>query len=400
MNVIVKPTTVEELKGIWLELLLNNTDNVTKIAPLSTLNGIAYGTAKVGQRVLKDLALIETHIFPDLAFGQYLDKVAENNGIAPRFSASASSGYVRLVGTAGTTYVAGTQKFIGNHGIQFDLSANYTIPADGFGYALIQSTTTGESTNVNPLTINRVSPIPSGHSYCINEYVMSGGRDAESDDDFRKRIKQGANVLARGTISMLEQAFNKINSNVYRCFFNGINSNGQNTISILTQNGADLTTNELATLLIKGKQFFSLTDLKPDNVNGYGIQLKNITWTNVDVSVRLTLNDNVSPDDVRKEIQIRLNKYFDYRYFDNDKVEWDDLLGVVKSVPGVKYVLDNYFSPSVDSDIPKNTIPRMRGFIMLNPDGSLILNNAGTLNPIYYPSMPDFNYQSTVFKNL
>lgn len=397
---LIKPTTIEELKGVFIELLLNHTDNVTKVAPLSTLNGIAYGTAKLGQKTLKDLALVETHLFPDLAYGKYLDKVADDRGVAPRFKSSGSSTYVRVVGEPGTTYTPGVHEFTGNHGIKFDVETSFSIPADGFGYIKVRSQTGGEKSNVDPLSIVRVSPVPTGHSYCVNEFKATGGREEESDEDFRKRIKEGANILARGTISMLEQVFNKINNNVLRCYFGGINKSGQVVISILTQNGIDLTTSELNTLLLKGKDFFGLTELKPDCVNGYGIHLKNITWFPVDISARVRLEQNVNPDDVRKEIQIRLNKYFDYRYFNKEKVEWDDLLEIVKRTPGVRYVLDNHFYPGEDIPIPKNTLPRVRGFLLLNADGSVIANTNGTLNPIFYPSQPDFSYQKTVFKSI
>lgn len=400
MAAIIKPTTVEELKQIWFESLLNNTDRVTKIAPLSVLNGIAYGTAKIGQKTLKELALIETHLFPDLAFGEHLDRIADNSGVAPRYGATKSGVYVRVVGASGTTYQAGVHVFSGNSGVDFEIVNNFTIGDDGFGYVLVRSINTGEKSNVKPTSINRVTPIPNGHQYCVNEFMATGGRDVEADEDFRKRIKEGANVLARGTLSMLEQVFNMINNNVLKCYYHGINTNGQTVIAILTQSGEDLSNNDFSTLLLKGKKFFSLSELKPDGVNGYGISLVNVTWFPIDISVRLRLYDTVNQDDVRKEIQLNLNKYFDYRTFNKTKVEWDDLLEIVKNTAGVKYVLDNFFQPSADQYIPKNTIPRIRMFSMLNPDGSLIIDGSGNLNPVYYPSKIDVNYQKTVFKGL
>jgi uncharacterized phage protein gp47/JayE len=373
-------TTVDELKGIFIELMLNHTDKVTKVSPLSATNGIAYGNAKIAQRVIKDIALIESHLFPDSAFGTNLDTVAENNGIAPRLSLSGSTTYVRVVGTPGTVYNSGVHTFTGNHGKVFDIVTTSVIGVDGFSYIKVNSQEQGEITNVDALTLSKVTPVPVGHQYCINEFAATGGRDFESDEDFRKRIKEGSNILARGTLAMLQQVFIKINPNVFKIYYNGIDRNGKVIISIMTQNGADLTTPELNNILLKGKQYFSLTELKPDGVNGYGISLQNITWFPVDVSTRLILEQSVNPDDVRKECQIRLNKYFDYRYFNKKKVEWDDLLQIVKGTPGVKYVLDNYFSPATDILIPRNQIPRMRGFLMLNPDGSIIVNSTVPLN--------------------
>ena len=397
---IVKPQTIEELKGMFIELLMNHTDKVTKVAPLSVLNGISYGTAKLGQRILKDVALVETHLFPDLAYGSYLDKVAENFGVSPRFSASESSTYVRVVGIPGTIYTAGLNSFSGTQGVPFDITETYEIPDVGFGYIKVRSQGKGERVNVASLSISKVTPEPAGHKYCVNEYAAYGGRENENDEDFRKRIKEGANVLAKGTLSTLEQVFNKINNNVLKCYFRGWNKSGQVVVQILTQNGIDLTASELNEILLKGKDYFSLTDLKPDGLNGYGIKLENVNWFPVDISARLKIENNVNADDVRKEIQLRLNKYFDYRYFNKPKIEWDDLLGIMKATPGVSYVYDNYFFPQQDVVIPKNQIPRIRGFLMLNPDGSVITNSTNTLNPIFYPSTPDVSFQKTIYATI
>jgi uncharacterized phage protein gp47/JayE len=218
-----KLSTVEELKGIFIELMLNHTDKVTKVAPGSVLNGIAYGIAKLGQKTIKDIALIESHIFPDQAYGQYLNNIAKNYGVANRFGSSESSTYLRVVADPGTQYISGTHTFSGNHGIVFDLEENVTVGDDGFAYVKVRSQTTGETTNVDALTINKIIPLLSGHKYVINENRATGGRDTEDDDTFRNRIKEGANILARGTIAMIEQAFMLINSNVMKVYYNGIN---------------------------------------------------------------------------------------------------------------------------------------------------------------------------------
>jgi hypothetical protein len=398
---ITQITTLEELKQMFVELLLDKTDKVTKVTDGSVLNGFAFGTAKLGQKVLKDVAIIESHIFPDSAAGIYLDNVARLNGTSPRYGASKSSTYVRVVGAPGTTYVAGTTIFSSTQGQNFDVLQNYVIGAQGFGYVKVRSQNTGSITKVDPLTINRVNPVPVGHQYCINEFGAFGGKDAEDDTIFRRRIKDSPNILARNTLSYLEQIFNKIENSVLKVYYHGVNDQGQIVLAILTENGVDLTTPELNNILLQGEKFFGLNELKPDGFNGYGISLTNISWQPVDISFRVELFTSYNPDEIRKEIQIRFNKYIDYRTWEyNKRVEWDDLLQLVKTTPGVKYVLDNYFTPNNDVNVDVNKLPRIRGFLMLDPDGNLISDGANNLNPIFYPENPDFNFQSSVLSTI
>ena len=394
---ITRISTIEELKQIFVEILMNKTSKVTKVADNSVLGGIAFGAAKVGQKALKDIAIVESHIFPDSAFGTYLDTVAANYGIATRFNLAQSSTYLRLVADPGTNYIAGTHKFSGNHGLSFDLESNVTIGVNGFEYVKVRSIDSGNKTNVDSLTITTVSPIPVGHLYVINEYRAIGGRDIEDDADFRVRIKDGANLAASGTLAKMTQVFQKINSNVLKCFYQGIDPLGKATIAIATVNGIDLNSTELDDLLDRGQDYFNLIELSQWGTQSIQVVLQNIVWQPIDVSFRVELFASYNPDDVRKNIQIAIGKYLDFRYWaPYQKVEWDELLSIVKRVAGVKYVPDATFVPSLDIIVDVNKLPRLRGFLMLDTQGNILQNISGTLNPVYYPNQPDFSYQNTL----
>lgn len=398
---ITKITPIEELKQMFVETLLNKTDKVTKISETSVLNGVAYGVAKIGQKIIKDIAVVESHLFPDTAFGNYLDSIAQLRGVSPRRGASESSVYVRVFGIPGTQYIAGTHTFTGNSGVVFDIETTFTIPAFGYTYAKLRSQSQGLSTNVDPLTISKVSPIPTGHTYCINEYAAVGGQDIENDSLFRERIKREINGLARHTLSYLEHVFSKINTNVLRVFQYGFTADNKVLLGIATCNGIDLNPSEFNDLLVKGEQYFSLCELRPYGVNNIGIELRNINWHPIDISFRCDIDSSFDTETVRKNIQVNLNKELDYRYWTFDKkVEWDNLLDIVKKTKGVKYVADNSFYPNVDTSISKYTLPRIRGFQMLDLQGAILANFSGTLNPIYYPSNIDFLYQADVLSTI
>ena len=397
---ITRLTPIEELKEIFVELMLNKTNKVTKISDDSVLGGTAFGIAKVGQRAIKDIALVESHLFPDSAFGQYLDQVAANNGIAPRFGAAQSSTYVRLVAAPGTQYIQGTHTFRGIAGIVFDLEESITIGSAGFAYAKVRSQGVGIDQNIDPLTLNQVTPIPIGHQYVINEYAATGGRNVESDPIFRRRIKEGPNILAKSTLAAIEQAFMKINPNVLRVFYQGINSAGKTVLAIATQNGINLSNSELDQLLDNAR-IFALTDSRPFGNNNSGVLLKNIQWQPIDISFRVELLPSYDPDVIRKEIQIKMAKELDYRYWTSDsKVEWDNLLSIAKTNRGVRYVPDTYFFPNQDQAVDVNKLPRIRGFLMLDLNGNILSNTTGTLIPTFYPAEADFSFQQTVLRSI
>lgn len=192
-----KLTTIEELKEAFVEMLINHTDKITKVSPLSGLNAISYGVAKIGQKTLKEVALVETSLFPEFAVGKQLDDIAARTSLAPRFGESGSSVYVRLVGNPGTLYNKDLHTVKGVDGVDFSFESNVTIGNEGFVYAKLRSNTLGQNTNVEALSLTRVSPVPTGHSYIINEYNATGGRDIEDDDSLRNRIFEGPNILAR-----------------------------------------------------------------------------------------------------------------------------------------------------------------------------------------------------------
>jgi hypothetical protein len=144
-----------------------------------------------------------------------------------------------------------------------------------------------------------------------------------------------------------------------------------------------------------------LNELKPDGLNNYGIKILNVPQFPIDVSCRVDIDNSYSTDEIRKQAQIALGKVVDWRYWEQGTViEWIDLINAVKSVPGVRLTLDNFFFPNTNFTIPRGYLPRFRGFLMMNTLGTILENVSGTLNPVYYPAQSDFAYQITVLKSL
>jgi len=396
-----KLSTVDELKQIFTEMLLNKTDAVTKISDGSAVNGIAFGDAKIGQKIMKDVAVLESLLFPDSAYGSGLDNVMRLNGIPQRFGTTQSSTYIRVVATPGTTYNPLIQTFKSTTGVVFDVCDIYTVGAFGYGYVKIRSRVTGSLANCDALSINTIQNPPAGHKYCVNDYASVYGADVETDPFARKRCMDGPNTLSTGTISALEQIFMKINSNILKLYYSGLNSNSQIILSVLTVCGIDLNSSEINDILMRGQKFFSLTEMRPLSFNGYPVTLQPAKFQPIDISMRVDLDSSIDPDTIRIAIQTRMAQYLDYRYWRvGQSVNWTNLLEIVQFTQGVNYVSDAYFYPNSDVAIDVYSLPRIRGFQMLDLNGNLIKDLQGVLNPVYYPSEIDFIYQAQVLKTV
>lgn len=381
--------TIANLKNLWIEMFLNKTDRVSNIADGSVLNGIAYGTAKVAQKAIKDIAIVEAQIFPKSATGEYLDKSAALFGVSPRKEALGSSTYVRVFAEPGTHYEVGT-KFISKNGVQFTVDQFFTVDKSGYGYISVRSVITGSATNVEANSITEVSPRPLTHIECTNEYAAIGGRDYEDDETFRNRIINYNNKLSTDTMEGWTQIFQDLDSRILKVMNVGLGEDGKTHIYLVTQNGSFFTDDELEELLTKATPYFGLTELDLQG-NTLGIVIENAKWMYVGgeegVDFRVELSPNAVIADVRKNIQIAMTKYLDFRFWEaGKKVEWDDLLEVVKTAEGVKYVPDEYFFPYFDEEVPLNMLPRIKGFRMRDLEGNILYDSGSSLSNIFYPA--------------
>lgn len=399
---ITRITPVDELKQIFIEVLLNKTDKINDVGSESVLNGIAYGASKIGQKVLTNISVIEGHLFPDTAYGDYLDALARLRGVSPRFAAAPSTTYLRLIGEQGTFYQADTVQFTSLEGIVFKLEHDVTIGINGFAYGKVRSQTSGIRSRVAPLSINKVFPIPDGHIAVTNEYQATGGRDAEDDSLFRIRIKENVNQLARGTLSYLEQVFMKINPRVLRLHKGGTLSDGRLNMIVVPVNGQDFSDDEFNEILLRSEEFLALSELlSSTETTGYALSLSNVDWLPVDIEFRVDIDPAYDFDEVRASMQVQVQKLFDYRFWKyGDKVEWENLLYAIRNVDGVRYLPDTQFSPRADINVPQYRLPRVRRFLMRDLNGNIIYDNNGTLLDFYYPADADQSFQASVLNSL
>ena len=141
---ITKPNlTLEVLKNLWAELLLNKTDKVSDISDNSVLNAVAFANAKVAQKAIKDIAIVESQLFPETAQGEYLDRAGNLFGVPSRRGAIGSSTYVKVIGDEGTSYLTNVHEFVNTNGLRFQPEQDLTIGVDGYAYIKVRSVDTG-----------------------------------------------------------------------------------------------------------------------------------------------------------------------------------------------------------------------------------------------------------------
>ena len=402
---ITKIISIDTLKQMFVEILLNKTNKISDISNESVLNGIAYGCSKLAQRLLVNQGVVEGHLFPDTAYGDYLDDIAASRGIAPRFTSCGSTTYVRVQAAPGTVYPEGCT-FTSSNGIQFKSTKDYTVGIDGYGFIKVNSTQGGAASNVDALTINTISDNVPGHIACTNDYAATGGMDNESDDDFRVRIKESVNQLARNTMSYLEQIFMKINQKVLRLHRGGVDEKGRIVLIVVSVNGQDFTNDEFNEILSQSEKFLSLNEITRDTVSGFPITLVNTRWYPVDIDFRCDIDPAYDQAVVRRNMQLAVSKLFDYRYWGvNEKVEWENILYAIRNVDGVRYVADAYFLPNSDINITNYRLPRVRGFVVRDLGGGVLSDNYNnvtqfTYNDYFFPNENDKNFQQSVIKSI
>lgn len=382
--------TISFLKNLWIETFINKTDKVSDITDNSVLNATAYATAKVAQKALKDVAIVEAQIFPEEASGEYLDRAATLFGVTPRKGALGSSTYIRVYAKPGTTYTKGVNVFVSTNGVRFPIEETLIVGDSGYGYVKVKSESVGAFTNVDPNSIVTLTPIPNGHIECTNEYYAVGGRDEEDDEMFRIRILNHQNVYAEGTLEKLVQILQNIDSRVLKIMFVGVMEDSFIHIQIATQNGQELTYQELQTLLEGATPYFGVGDMI---VSGrlMGIKFENASWYEVGgekgIDFRCELEAGYDIAAVRKNIQVGMTKYLDWRFWEPGRqVEWDNLLEITKNTEGVKYVADQDFYPKVDEPVSEWLLPRIKKFVMRDLEGNVLFDMENQFSPVFYPA--------------
>ena len=122
-----------------------------------------------------------------------------------------------------------------------------------------------------------------------------------------------------------------------------------------------------------------------------GIKFENASWYEVGgekgIDLRCELEAGYDIAAVRKNIQVGMTKYLDWRFWEPGRqVEWDNLLEITKNTEGVKYVADQDFYPKVDEPVSEWLLPRIKKFVMRDLEGNVLFDMENQFSPVFYPA--------------
>lgn len=140
--------------------------------------------------------------FVDDAEGINLDKLGRNIGVYRR-DKEYSFGEVMLEGLEGTRITPFNLIIGTKDGINFQPIETVTIDNTGMATVKVKSMIAGVITNVEPNTITEIVTPIVGLIEVYNDEKTSGGRDAETDVEFRERYYQSLSKQGSSTINSI-----------------------------------------------------------------------------------------------------------------------------------------------------------------------------------------------------
>lgn len=147
----------------------------------------------VGEMYEFDLPEVVKLIFPEYAYGEFLDLHAKSRGMTRR-AAAAANGVLTITGEVGTTIQAGsifsTASVNDEPSVDYKVLTSVKIPGSGTVNVNVQCTQTGVVGNAPANTVVLVSSKITGITAVTNEKALTGGTETENDESLVDRITE------------------------------------------------------------------------------------------------------------------------------------------------------------------------------------------------------------------
>lgn len=289
----------------------------------------------------------------DFAVGQSLDNLVTLLGFVRR-AAIKATGQVTFYGLDGTQIPANTEiQTSGDSPIVFVTDSPVTI-SGGSATVNITAKVAGSNGNVAANTITVLTNPIAGVTSVTNQSATTGGRDAESDEEFRNRVKQSLSSAGAATLDAIRAGVLQVTGvtsvnveeNDTTTDYTGTGGLPPKSFRVLVLGGANddiaqaIFDNKPAGIQSYGSQSGTAYD---DAGNSYTMYFERATEVAIYVNVTLT-KDSTFPQDGNKQVETAIISYIGGVDADGNEhiglgigedVIYNEVVAAVMSVQGV-----------------------------------------------------------------
>lgn len=340
---------LKDLIGIFV----SQTEKVTSFGKDGIVRGIFHSVSNVVSEMWNDLYQTKRQMQLTTAEGNDLIEFGERRGV-PKNAAAKSSVVLIFNGPDNTVISAGTNiKSIIDSSIVYTTKVEITlgsanpnivrpIKANSIGDIVIaESVATGSQTSVDVNELTVIDPEIAGVTV-TNLVPSSGGKDIESDDEYRERIKNIIDSLAQGTQAFYEALAMKADSTVMKA--KAIKSQYGGVDVYLVKNSlGDYDNSELSTIASY------IYDYQKAFQN---ISCKNAIRRSIEVRGKFLIKSGYTNDQVFSAIASKIASYISGIFKFTTTVKFIDLVNEIAEAEGLTSIdLSNFYLNGAQADI-------------------------------------------------
>lgn len=329
----------------------NNGSTLTDFNQGSAVRSIFNAVAAILARLYYNMHTVYRSSRILTATGTDLEKLVAARSITRR-SASKATVVLKFSGTDATNVPTGTQAST-KDGITFSTTESGDI-SGGSVELDAEADVAGKSGNVKANTITTMVSSVTGVDSVTNEKQSSGGFDTETDEQLRNRAVTQLATLSQGIQASYNAWATEANSEVLKAKarWNPPGYSDRTVVAyVVKDNGGTFDTPDLGNIEAYIQTKAPL---------GVEVKCENISWTIVDITVKVRRKSGFSLADVDTNITNNLNLYLDWREWDwGDDVEWADIFSLVNNTQGVDDVEKATFVPSSNVPVSEFSIPKL-----------------------------------------
>jgi len=329
----------------------NNSSTLTDFNQGSVVRSIFNAVAAMLARLYHNVHTIYRSSRILTATGTDLEKLVAPRSIKRR-SASKAPGKLKFSGTDSTSVPSGTQAST-KDGITFTTTEGGVI-SGGSVELDAEADTAGKSGNVKANTVTIMISVISGVDSVTNPKQFSGGFDSETDEQLRNRAINQLATLSQGIQASYDAWATEANSEVLKAKarYNPPEYSDKTVVVYpVKDNGGTFNGTELGNIE---------TYIQTKAPLGIVIKCVNISYTTIDITVKVRRKSGFSLSNVDDNITNNLNLYLDWREWDwGQDVEWADIFSLVNNTQGVDDVEKATFVPSSNVEVKEYSIPKL-----------------------------------------